>query len=341
LIDKSINWIVPMEPILSTEIIETEGFIHQVKWDGIRGLCYVNNGKVRVFTRKGRERTAFYPELASLASLFRGRNAIFDGEIIILNDKQRPSFQLSLIREQVSNYGKVNFYAKKYPAQYIVFDLIWVDDQKITNKPLYERGSILREKLDTNSVIGITDNFDNGLHLFSLMKQRGWEGIVSKKYDSPYLSGKNHNFWYKTKLSRRILAIVAGLTLKDGNPNSLVLALWQKGNLAYIGRASIGLTQEHINLLKDYVPLLQTNKNPFTGMSNTQTCDGAESKNSIINVNRRNNAVKLANVVWLNLRLTVWVSFLEWTSEGGLRHPKIVGFSALEPEAADGTEFVE
>jgi bifunctional non-homologous end joining protein LigD len=186
--------------------------------------------------------------------------------------------------------------------------------------PLFKRSSLLRDSLRPSSRVSITDDFDDGISLFSLMKEKGWEGIVSKRKESPYLPGKGHNEWFKTKLSRKILAIVIGLTLKEGYPNSLVLAISGDEGLVIIGRASIGLTQEHFRLLKDNIPALKAKESPF----------------GVKPVSR-----EMRDVIWLTPRLTVWVSFLEWTSDGGLRHPKILGFSAEGPEKATGKEFVE
>lgn len=320
------EWIVPMEPILVPKVPEGNEYIHQVKWDGIRGLCYLEDGRIRVFTKKGKERTEFYPELLELPSLVNAKSACFDGELIILNEELRPSFQLSLIRERVNDPRKVEYYAKRYPVMYIVFDLLSLNGKLLTEKPLKKRSELLREHLKNGISIAITDDFSNGDELYSLMKKKQWEGVVSKNINSLYLPGKNHKAWFKTKLSRRMLAIVAGLILKDGNPNSLILALWGNEGLSYIGRASVGLTQEHLKLLKENIPRLKSDKNPFHLEDKTVNSKLAR---------------ELKNAVWFIPSLTVWVSFLEWTSDGGLRHPKILGFTSLPPEEATGKEYVE
>ncbi|NMA67377.1 MAG: ATP-dependent DNA ligase [Clostridiaceae bacterium] len=323
------DWIVPMEPILTTVIPEGDNFIHQVKWDGIRGLCYVEKGQVHVFTKKGRERTGFYPKLNELPLLLKCNDAILDGEIIILNDEMRPSFQLSLIRERVTSLSKVDYYAKQYPVQYIVFDLLSIDGKKITHMPLAERSTLLKENLDTSATITITDDFKYGSQLFDLMKEKGWEGIVSKDASSPYLPGKKHQHWYKRKISRRILAVVAGLTLKEGRPNSLVLAIQKREGLVFIGKASIGLNQDNIRLLEKSIPELTIHESPLKTPKNA---DYIASDKTL---------KELKDVVWLYPVLTVWISFLERTDDGGLRHPKITGFTSLSPKAADGTEFID
>lgn len=315
------EWIVPMSPILVPKVVTGKDFVHQVKWDGIRGLCYIENGAVRSFTKKGRERTSFYPELMVLPSLFKGSQAILDGEIIILNEELKPSFQLSLIRERVTDTKKVAFYQKRFPAQYIVFDLLAMNGELLTGQPLMKRRTLLKEYLKTSKSIAITDDFFDGEELFRLMGQRGWEGIVSKRIHSLYHPYKDHQDWFKTKLARKILAIVAGVTLREGNPNSLVLATQGTEGMTYVGRASIGLTQEHFRQLKEAMPALKSDQYRIKIPDMSQRAQ--------------------KEIVWFHPQLTVWVSFLEWTQDGGLRHPKILGFSTSGPEEADGREFVE
>jgi bifunctional non-homologous end joining protein LigD len=310
-----------MSPILVPRVVEGEEFLHQVKWDGIRGLSYIENGAIRLYTKKGRERTPFYPELSVLPGLLKGQQAVLDGEVIILNAEQKPSFQLSLIRERVRDPQKAGYYQRKYPAQYIVFDLLALNGRLLTDRPLSERLAYLREHLSSSPNIAITDDFDNGQELFDLMREKGWEGIVSKRRSSPYRPYKDHRDWFKTKLKRKILAVVAGATLKDGFPNALILAVHREGELVYIGRASVGLTQEHLRLIKETLPVLKAQPKGF----------------EISDLSRR----EQQQIIWFSPRLTVWVGFLEWTLDGGLRHPKILGFSTLDPLKADGTEYLE
>lgn len=313
-----VDWIQPMEPISQPYVILSDDFIHQIKWDGIRGLSYIEKGSIRVFTKSGRERTGFYPELDEIPSLLKAKQAVLDGEIISLNDSGKPFFQLVQVRERVNDSSKVSYYAKKYPARYIVFDILMYDGKNLTHLPLKDRKAILSDVLRQSQNIAITDDFLNGEALFALMKEKSWEGIVSKRISSPYTGGKNHAHWYKTKMLKKLLAIVCGLSMKDNHPNSLILGIYQNQGFVYIGNASIGLTQEHFRLLKESIPLLETNKSTF---------------------NR--NIPGLKTVIWLKPLLTCWVGFLEWTNDGSLRHPKILGFSSCKPEEANGMEFME
>ncbi|MHB8064419.1 MAG: ATP-dependent DNA ligase, partial [Ruminiclostridium sp.] len=116
------NWIAPMEPISCTNVMEDSEYIHEIKWDGIRGLVYLINNELKIYTKKGNERTDFYPELSLLSNAFKSKNVILDGELVVLDKKGLPSFYNSLIRETVKNKKNLKYYQNNYPAKYMVFD---------------------------------------------------------------------------------------------------------------------------------------------------------------------------------------------------------------------------
>lgn len=311
------EWFEPMEPISRPDVINDAGWIHQVKWDGIRGLCYITGRNLSIFTKSGRERTKYYPELSVLPGLLNCTDAVIDGEMIVLDEDTKPSFYLSLSRERVKDERQIEAASKKYPVTYVAFDILSRQGKTLTSVPLAQRRLILKETLGPDGNIAITDDFKDGAALFDLMKKKGWEGIVSKRLSSFYLKGKNHNDWYKTKLSRKMLAIVCGVMFKQEHPNSLLLGIMREDGIKYIGRASIGLTQENLKMLGK-AAVLQSGKKPFE-----------------INLS------EFKNAKWLEHFITCWVSFLEWTNDGGLRHPRIIGFSGATPSEADGKEFIE
>jgi len=310
------DWIQPMEPILNDHIMSSGEWIHQVKWDGIRGISYLDHGEFRVFTKKGLERTFFYPEIAHIKRLFSGHQAILDGEIVVLSQQGKPIFQHVLVRERVRSMEKVDYYARRYPVKYIVFDILSLNDQLLITEPLYKRKELLLTYLKQDQTIGITDDFSNGQKLLTLMKDKGWEGIVSKKQDSRYSPGKHHQDWYKTKIYKKMLTVVSGIQWKGDYPNALLLSIFKNQKLQYIGKASLGLKQQDFKLLKQYAGELQQNTAPFA------------------------KGGKWKDVTWLKPRLTCWVQYLEWSGDHLLRHPKIIGFSLQKPEEADGKEVI-
>lgn len=310
----------PMEPILTAKIKSGEGWIHQVKWDGIRGMCYINRKKLQVFTKHGQDRTDFYPEIQACSDLIKGSQAVLDGEIIVLDDNGRPSFQRILARSRLRTLPKLDYYMRRHPVNYIIFDLLQLDDRDLRPLPLSQRSTILRENFEPNDRIRITDDYEDGDQLFRLMKDYNMEGIVSKRPSSQYYPGKNHQDWFKIKITRKLLVVIGGIILKNNLPHSLLMGLYREGSLFYIGKAAVGLSQDNIRDLKNYTTqykgLVLQEKSPF------------------------NNLAHEPGAVWLKPLLTCWVQFLEWTETGSLRHPLIIGFSAEEPREAVGKEYL-
>lgn len=308
------KWLEPMEPISKSTVIQKEDWIHQVKWDGIRGLCYIEKNQYNLYTKKGNQRTNFYPELREILKIFNGSDGILDGEIVVM-DEGRPSFYRSLIRERVRNLKGISRYETKYPAQYILFDILYWNGKDLRELPTFERKNRLEKVINKTETITITDDFPDGKSLFQLMKEKNFEGIVSKNNNSPYFPGKKHADWYKTKIYKQMLVTVGGLNWKEGMPNSILLGVYENRELRYIGNASSGLKAKDFILLKEYTKEFQQGQSPFSNLK----------------VSR--------NSTWFTPRLTCWVRFLEWTEDGRLRHPQIIGFSDQEPEEAEGKEY--
>lgn len=306
-----------MEPILSTDIREGEEYLHQIKWDGIRGITYIQEDGYRVFTKSGKERTGFYPELDGLKTLFHGKSGIIDGELIVLDKEIKPSFSLVMYRELLRSPNKLDYYMQKYPVKYIVFDMMFLDGKDLRDEFTEDRISLLSQTLESNVSITLTDSFMDGHSLFDLMKEKNYEGIVTKKRYSPYIGGKNHQDWFKTKIFKKMLAVIGGIKYDHDRIKSLLLGIYdERGEtLRYVGNASIGLTSSDMQLLKEYTGVLTAEKSYFQ------------------------NLTKEKGVVWVKPLLTCWVSFLEWTNGVSLRHPKIIGFSSEKAIEARGKEY--
>ena len=150
----------------------------------------MENGKLRIFTRNKRDRTDFYPELDEITEKLQAKSAWLDGEIVVFDQNQKPSFYHVLTRERVGDPSRASLYSKQSPARYIVFDIMSLDGKDLRAHPLRQRKAILEEKLAPGRNVAVTHDFSDGDALLNLMKQKGWEGIVSKRADSPYIGGK-------------------------------------------------------------------------------------------------------------------------------------------------------
>jgi len=309
--------IKPMEPILIDQVVSGENWIHQVKWDGIRGISYIDNHSLKILTRRGQDKTELFPELQVLTRLVKGQQAILDGEMVVFNEESRPVFNYILARVR-SGQKSLPYYQQKYPVNYIVFDILYWNGRDLRNLEYKERRALLKAVLPPAPNIAVTDDFADGKLLLKLLQTKQWEGIVSKQLDSPYRAGKQHGFWYKVKFKKRMLAVIGGIKLKGGRPNSLLAGIYQQGQLIYVASVSSGLkTQDFINL-SQHLDRLRQEHPPFANLS-------SQGK----------------DVVWIKPVLTCWLRFSEWTESGSLRHPQLIGFTDNKSSEADGREYNE
>lgn len=303
--DSSID-LTCMEPISIDHVISDTGFIHQIKWDGIRGITKIEDSGITIYTRNGNECTNSYPELDNLSRQLLSKQAVLDGELTVF-DAETPSFYLSLQRNRTRNESAVKHLAETHPVQYIIFDVLYLGGKDLRQMPLKERQDLLRDNLQSSAITALTEDFSDGQALFELMKKKNMEGIVSKKKDSKYTAGKKHNDWYKTKTVKKMLCVVAGVYLNNELPASLVLGVNRGDNIEKIGKVSSGLKQSDLALLNEFV---------------------AKQKVS-----------RQKDIVWIKPVLTCWVRFAEWTINGTLRHPVLLGFSDKDAAEANGQEI--
>ncbi|UED77274.1 DNA ligase [Brevibacillus sp. DP1.3A] len=294
--------IIPMEPILCDVIPQGSDWIAQVKWDGVRILTYFDGHQTRLFNRRLNERTFHFPEVADIHSYCKARSVIVDGEIIALGPDGKPSFHEVMRRDGIRRLEKVSHVRKEVPITYMIFDVIFFDEQWINLRSLKERIHILQEIIVTNDHIQLVSNHDNGKALFTVIQQQGMEGIIMKDLNSKYVIGRKEKQWQKKKYYRDIVAVVGGVTIRDNIVNAVLLGLYDsEGRLLYIGHAGAGrLTRnDWMALTERIVPLIQKDM-PF------------------FNKPERNRGA-----IWLQPNVTVKVNFAEWTEGYTLRQPSI------------------
>ncbi len=296
-----------MEPVSLPEVVKKAGFIHQVKWDGIRGVSVIENGDITLFTKKGGVCTAAYPEIRELPGQIAAKRAVLDGELVVFLEG-RPSFYNVLRRGFTRNEAGVKRLASQLPVKYIVFDILFLEGEDLRSRPLAERQRILSEHFTNSPAAALTDSFEDGEALFALMKQKNMEGIVSKRLESRYVPGKRHSDWFKTKISKKLLCVVTGVQLKNSLPASLALGVYREGELVAVGAVSTGLKQSDWALIRDFMQKEKT----------------GEEK----------------DVVWIRPSLTCWVRFAEWTDHMTLRHPVLLGFCDSDASEATGEEVM-
>ncbi|TCP29779.1 bifunctional non-homologous end joining protein LigD [Scopulibacillus darangshiensis] len=303
--------ILPMEPKKSEAVPEGNGWLAQIKWDGVRILTYFDGTKVRLYNRKLNERTWNYPELTNLSSYCSAESVILDGEVIAMGEDGKPSFYEVMRRDGIRRKEKLAQMVSIVPVAYMIFDVIYLNREWLNKRPLNERTRLLSDIIEPNEQIQLVSSHRDGNHLFHVIKENGMEGIVLKKEDSPYQIGQKTDHWQKVKNYLDVIAVVGGFTLRGGVVNAVLLGLYnQKGELYYIGHTGTGkLSNQEWRQLTDILKKKEMDDRPF------------------INKPERNDTAH-----WVRPALTVKIQYAEWRPGHSLRQPSIQSFVDVPPK---------
>jgi len=225
-------------------------WIFEVKWDGIRALSYVND-RLSIRSRTGRELKHKFPELEELENL--ASKVVLDGEIIVMRDGE-VDFQSVLSRNQAREIREIERMARELPATYIVFDILEKDGEPLTAKPLIERKEVLKDSLEEGRHVVISDFIEEkGEVYYGAAIRKGLEGVIAKKKNSRYQSGRSNN-WLKFKEVKTCDCVILGYTKGKGSREktfgALLLGLYRDEELVYVGRVGTGFTEADLERLK-------------------------------------------------------------------------------------------
>ena len=299
----------PMLATLAEEAPKGDDWIFEIKWDGYRIVSTVAGGEPELRTRKDQDYTQRFENVAKeLAKALKTPDCVVDGEVCALDEEGRPSFS-------AMQQGK-----RGTPIVYYVFDLFEVEGEPIIELPLEERRKRLERLLDKrNKTVRLSESFDDGNALLSAAEQQGLEGIMAKRLGSRYLPGRRTRDWLKIKGHGRQEFVIAGYTRgqgrRSGTLGSLVLGMYEGGELGYVGNVGTGFNDKEIERLLSKLKPLERDAPPFRNVPKMPR-------------------VRKGDVVWVEPKLVAEVEFAEWTHDGRLRAPAYKGLR----EDKDATE---
>lgn len=189
----------PMLAMAADEPFDSKAHLFEVKWDGVRCLAFVEGGRVRLQSRQLMEITVQFPELDALRALPEG--TVLDGELVVL-EGGRPALAKVQQRVHLQDLHRIRFLSQKSSAVYIVFDLLYARGRSVMSDSLANRRAMLCEVIGPLGMPGVhvTESIPAvGRALFGAAMRIGLEGVMAKKADSQYLSGKRSRAWLKIK----------------------------------------------------------------------------------------------------------------------------------------------
>ena len=263
------DWVAPMLA-RSSPPFSDPAFSFELKWDGYRALVFGKGGRVRLLSRQGNSLLRQLPELQVLSQAVRGREFVLDGEVVCLDEHGAAQFQRLQSRSRAGQVAQVDRLSQSYPATYYAFDLLYLDGYDLRSLPWQRRRALLTEVLVPSPWLRLSDSLDGeGEALFELVKARGLEGVVAKRREAPYRSGRSSD-WLKVKVREVIECVIVGRTEPEGGREhfgSLVLGLYRAGQLHHVGNVGSGFSQEELARVSALLEPLASDVCPVEGVA--------------------------------------------------------------------------
>jgi bifunctional non-homologous end joining protein LigD len=302
-----------IEPMLARtgELPPDDGsWAYEMKWDGLRALAYVSNGRARLLSRTGQDITGDYPELAGLGAALGSRQAVLDGEIVAIGGDSWPDFELLQRRMNARPGPAYQRLLSEVPVTYLAFDLLHLDGRSLLDEPYQQRRAQLSGLGLSGAHWQTPPSFtsETGADVKAVSVQHGLEGIVAKRLGSRYEPGKRTGSWRKIKNVRQQEVVVGGWKPGEGNRagqiGSLLIGVQDAAGLVYAGHVGTGFSQQTLRRLGELLVPLRRAISPFASPVPPEHARPA---------------------VWVEPSVVIEVGFAGWTKAGRMRAPTYRG----------------
>jgi bifunctional non-homologous end joining protein LigD len=254
----------PISPMLASPgpLPVGPGWAFEFKWDGVRALAVVTEGKTRLYARSGVEITIAYPDLAGAGGDLE--DALLDGELVVMDEAGRPSFQMLAERMHVRDRARAARLAVTYPVTYLVFDVLRLGRVELFDVPYRERRALLDE-LALGDRCVVPPAFDDGPATVAASRENQLEGVVAKRLAATYRPGVRSPDWVKVKLDETEEFVVGGWRPGARALGALLVGLPDPGTgaLRFVGRVGGGISAASERQLLDTLKPLETATSPF------------------------------------------------------------------------------
>ena len=300
-----------VEPMLATltdaaHFGDESGWAFEMKWDGVRAVAYLAAGRVKLLSRKGRDDTKAYFDVADELPKINAKTAILDGEVVVTDAAGRPNFGLLQHRINLTKPADIERTAKTYPAQLMLFDILELNGQSLIKKTYQERREILENLIppEPGSRIQAPPIFEGDLRAaLETADQLRLEGVVAKRRNSIYQPGRRTHIWLKIKLHRAQEVVIGGWRegqgRRGGGVGSLLMGLPTEAGLHYVGRVGSGFNDRQLDDIQAKLEKLMRKTSPFIDVPREDARDAH----------------------WVTPSLVGEVTYGELTEPGRLRHP--------------------
>jgi bifunctional non-homologous end joining protein LigD len=301
----TVQFVEPMYAQLVQQLPEGKDWLYEVKFDGYRCLASRDAAGVTLWSRRGNDLTAQFPNIVKACEQLPART-LLDGEIVAIDENGRISF--NLLQHHRSQAQALLFYA---------FDVLIHRGINLINEPLSKRrellANIMKPLMRRANGVSLSESIDTTpAELISVVKEFGFEGVIAKRKDSCYESGKRSGAWLKYKVNKSQEFVIGGYT--PGNPLDAVIVGYYDGQqLIYAAKVRNGFVPRVRRDVWQKLRGLEIASCPFANLP--------EKKRTQFSLTRE----EMKNCIWLKPKLVAQIDFTEWTPDGHLRHSKFVG----------------
>ncbi|MBR1413389.1 MAG: hypothetical protein IJ574_01810 [Bacilli bacterium] len=277
------------EPMLLNEIdkpFDSDDYIYEIKYDGIRALIFIGPNTFIIKSRNNKDLTNLFPELIKIKKNFTN-NTILDGEIVLFDNDNKPSFSKLQTRMHLKNELKIKYESINNPVCFVTFDILY-DNKSLLKHDLLKRKEILNKISDNDYLIKTKYINKEGIKLFDLVKKERLEGIVAKRKDSIYEINTRSNNWIKIKNTHNDNFTIIGF--KDV-PTNYVFTIYLVDNNNYVGKASLAKRNKLYQELKEII------------------------------INKKIISINEDNITYVKPIYNANITYLEKTNNNHLRHP--------------------
>jgi bifunctional non-homologous end joining protein LigD len=280
--------------------------VHEIKYDGYRLQARIDGGSVQLLTRTGLDWTARFPSIAKALKGLKLKRALIDGEAVVEDEAGVTSFSKLVEALEAGHSDEMVF---------IAFDLLHLDGVNVTSAPLIERKELLKAIVarSRSKRLRYSEHLtSDGAAVLREACSLGLEGIISKRTDRPYRSGRNGE-WLKSKCIQTDEFVIGGYIVSSVDAKAvgaLALGTFEKGNLVYAGRVGTGFTNDTARALWKKLQPLKSGASPFFS--------------SLTAPQRR-------GVVWVRPELVAQIAYGNRTGDGLLRHAAFKGLREDKP----------
>lgn len=280
------------------EAFDSPDYIFELKLDGERCIAYLGGDSTELINKRGQRMLPKTPELNGIHRHVSDR-CVLDGELAVIKNG-RPDFFEIQRRSLMSNPFKIQLAASKHPACFTAFDILYIDGELVTDRPLMERKELLAGVVKSESGHFAVSRYisQQGVSFYELARKQNLEGIVAKRCDSKYYFGKRTKDWIKIKNLKDDDFVICGYILKEKHVISIVLGQYRNGTMLYKGHVTLGVNG---GAFRQISAVERREAPPFAAPPGNE------------------------RAVWIEPRLVCTVKYMELTNSGGLRQPVFKG----------------